>query len=104
HDDAAAELTGRGAWVDHRADVEHADPARHPHLAGVGIHPDFAELRTGCCSGSPPEIARSSSEEGQHVRLVHGLDVVTAGRGEDVGVSLTAMPVVEAAVAGFQFR
>ncbi len=28
-----------------RADVEHPDPARHPHLAGVGVDAHLAELR-----------------------------------------------------------
>ena len=49
--------------VDHPADVEHPDPARHPHLAGVRVHPDLAELGAGGRLHPAPPVAQDLGHE-----------------------------------------
>lgn len=98
-DDATAELAGGGASIDDGAEVEDAQPARHPDLAGVGIDADLAELRLGRSPGAEQQITGDPSGEGRHVRLVRHLDVVAASSGEDVGVGVSAAAEVGAAVA-----
>ena len=82
HDDAAAELAGRGLRIEDAPDVERSEEAPHPHLAGYRVDGDLANCAPVRMHGVFHHAPSAST------RLPRASTLSRFGAREDRGVAL----------------